>query len=60
MKVKIDNCVDCRQPCMLFCPHRDDSYEWRCDDCGEETQLYEFDGKELCIDCIERRLEKIN
>ena len=31
-----------------------------CDRCGDETQLYEFDGQELCIDCIETMLEKIN
>lgn len=60
MKVKIDNCVGCALPCTYSCPYLDEGYEYICDDCGEETQLYEFDGKELCIDCIERRLEKIN
>ena len=60
MKIKVNNCVNCGLPCMLFCPLRDDSYEWVCDECGEPTQLYDYDGQELCLDCIERRLAKIN
>ena len=60
MKIKVNNCVSCGLPCMLFCPLRDDSYEWVCDDCGEQTQLYDYEGKELCLDCIERRLDKVN
>lgn len=31
-----------------------------CDSCNEETQLYHYEGLELCIDCIEERLEKVN
>ena len=60
MKVKVNNCVDCGKPCMLFCPLRDDSYEYRCDECKEEEQLYEWDGKELCLNCIEQKLTKVN
>lgn len=60
MKVKVNGCVNCGKPCMLFCPVRDESYEYRCDDCGEETKLYEWDGKELCVDCIISRLDEIN
>ena len=60
MRIKVNNCVDCGKPCMLFCPLRDDSYEYRCDDCGEETQLYEYDGKELCLNCLEKYLDKVN
>ena len=45
MKVKVDNCVDCGLPCMPFCPLRDGSYEYRCDECGEEEKLYEFNGR---------------
>ena len=59
MKIKVDNCCDCDKPCMLFCPIRDSSYSWICDDCGEETQLYDFEDKELCIDCVKQYLEKI-
>lgn len=60
MKVKVNNCVDCGKPCLLHCPVRDDAYEYRCDDCGKEEQLYDFECKELCLNCIEKRLDKIN
>ena len=60
MKVKVNNCVDCGKPCMLFCPVRDDSYEWHCDKCGDEGQLYYYEGKELCASCVLRMLEKVN
>lgn len=60
MKIKVNNCCDCGLPCMLFCPLRDDSYIWECDECGDETQLYEYNDKELCLSCIEKLLEKIN
>ena len=60
MKVKVNGCVDCGLPCMLFCPLRDDTYIYKCDECGDETQLYEWDGQELCLDCIESKLDKVN
>lgn len=31
-----------------------------CDDCGEEKPIYDYEGEELCIDCIEQRLRRIN
>lgn len=30
-----------------------------CDECGEEAKIYHYDGEELCIECIERRLEAV-
>lgn len=55
-----DDCVDCGLPCLGdSCPYRNVRHYY-CDDCGDETQLYEFDGEELCIDCIEKRLKKVN
>ena len=60
MKIKVNGCVDCGKPCMLFCPLRDDSYIWECDKCGDETQLYEYEEKELCIDCNKQSLTKVN
>ena len=30
-----------------------------CDECGEEADLYYFEGQELCINCIEKLLEKV-
>lgn len=55
-----DDCVDCGLPCLGdSCQYRNVTHYY-CDDCGDETQLYEFDGEELCIDCIEKRLKKVN
>ena len=60
MKKKVNNCYDCDKPCMLFCPQRDDSWDYYCDECGDETQLYEWDGQELCLECIKGRLDRVN
>ena len=30
-----------------------------CDECEDETDLYEFDGQELCIECIKEKLVKV-
>lgn len=30
-----------------------------CDECKDEDDIYEFDGEELCIHCIKKRLIKI-
>ena len=54
------DCVECGLPCLYeSCPHyRVVRYE--CDDCGDEVEdLYHFDGEELCIDCVEKRLERV-
>lgn len=60
MKIKVNGCVDCGLQCLQYCEKRDDTYEWRCDECGEEDTLYYFDDKELCLDCIKQRLEIVN
>lgn len=53
-------CVDCGLPCLhRACPN----YQvviYECDCCGDEVDnLYNFDGQELCIDCIEHKLERV-
>lgn len=59
--VKIESdCVECGLPCLYeSCPY----YQvvvYECDCCGDEVdKLYSFDGQELCINCIEQRLERI-
>lgn len=30
-----------------------------CDECGDSTDIYEFEGEELCISCITDRLTKV-
>ena len=59
--IKIESdCVDCGLPCRYeACPH----YKYviyECDCCGEqEDNLYLFDGQELCIYCVEDKLERV-
>ena len=60
MRKKVNNCCDCGIPCTLFCSLRDDSWEYYCDNCGDEAKLYDWEGRELCISCIERELDPIN
>lgn len=59
--VKYENdCVSCDLRCTgHFCPYINMAHYY-CDDCGEETQLYEYDGSQLCADCILRELPKVN
>lgn len=54
-------CVRCGLPCIgEACPN------WRvtlyiCDICGEEQdELYYFDGREMCADCVLNRLDKVD
>lgn len=58
MRKTTNECVSCDLPCFSTCPHRNVTRLY-CDECGDETQLYYYDGQELCIDCIEKRLEKV-
>lgn len=61
MKIKVNGCVGCEpHMCGGYCEYRDNTYEWHCDDCGEEDTLYYFDDKELCLNCIIHRLEEVN
>lgn len=58
-----NECCDCQAPgypCLgVLCPRLKVPHYY-CDSCGEETQLYELDEFELCIDCVEKRLVKVN
>ena len=62
MKKTENECVGCTSlglPCLgSGCPNWAVT-RWYCDKCGEEAQLYLFDDQELCIDCIETMLEKV-
>lgn len=59
--IKTENeCVDCGLPCLGDgCRYRNVKRMY-CDNCNAEEQLYYFDGEELCLECIEERLEKVN
>ena len=58
--IKFENeCVDCGLPCIYnSCPYYRVPRLY-CDDCGFEAELFWFDDKQLCIDCIEGRLERV-
>lgn len=57
---KVQNeCVDCGLPCIReACPYYQ-VVRFYCDECKEETTLYEYDDSELCIDCIVKKLTVI-
>lgn len=62
MVVYENECVGCppEMGCLgSACSNRNVPHYY-CDECNEETQLYEFEGQELCIDCIEEMLDKVN
>ena len=47
-----NDCVDCGWPCVgSSCPNRNVPHYY-CDKCGAEQKLYEFDGQELCAECL--------
>lgn len=62
MKRIENDCCDCatpNYPCIgNLCPYSQVPH-WYCDECGEETQLYHYEDQELCIECIENKLEKV-
>ena len=59
MHLTDNECVNCGLPCLgSGCPYRNVT-RYYCDECGDETTLFHFDGEELCIECIESRLEKV-
>lgn len=62
MKRIENNCCECAvpgYPCLgSYCPNRHVPHYY-CDECEAEEQLYHFDGKELCLECIEAKLKKV-
>lgn len=62
MKQLENECVGCTSiglHCIgSGCPKRNVPH-WYCDECGDEEQLYHYEDKELCINCIEKSLDKV-
>lgn len=58
--IRIENeCVDCGLPCMgSSCPYQNVERHY-CDKCGDEEVLYNFNGGEYCMSCIEDMIEEI-
>ena len=59
MKQIEDDCVDCGLPCLgVACPYKKAAH-WYCDECGSEMDpqdLYLFEGREICEDCLKEIL----
>ena len=56
-----NECRDCATdgyPCDRYCRYKRVKHFY-CDACGDETELYYLDGKQLCISCVESELERV-
>lgn len=54
-------CATGTHPCIgNLCPNVQPFDVIVCDDCGEETDVYEYDGAELCLNCILNSLKNAN
>lgn len=55
-----NECVDCGLPCLYeSCPYWAVT-RFYCDECDDESYpLYWYDSQQLCLDCIEKRLERV-
>ena len=52
MIVVENECVDCGLPCIgSSCKYFSVS-RYYCDQCKDENVLYEFDGQQLCMECL--------
>lgn len=61
MTIYEDECVGCPtyMGCLgQSCPNRNVPHIV-CDHCRNEDKIYEFDGEELCIECIIELLKEI-
>ena len=60
--ISVENeCVDCGLPCLyMACPYYR-VIRLYCDRCKQEAvDLWHFDSKQLCVDCILEQLEKVD
>ena len=60
MIITENECVDCGLPCIYeSCPYWAVT-RFYCDECNNEVnKLYWWDDQQLCLDCIEERLERV-
>lgn len=59
--IKVESgCVSCGLPCLYEgCPYYKEVHAY-CDKCEFEEDLYDFEGEQLCEDCIFERLDTRN
>ena len=53
------DCCDCGLPCMYEACRFYKVVRYYCDKCGEEDTIYNFNGEQLCCDCILEQLEEV-
>lgn len=53
-----NDCVSCGADNCCLCRLKSVRHLY-CDECGEEDDLFYFDGRELCIDCIKGSLDPV-
>lgn len=54
MRRYVNNCVGCppERGCLgSACPKRR-VLEISCDECGDDGEIFDYDGQELCRDCL--------
>ena len=58
-----NECVGCStilHSCLgSACPNKNVPHYY-CDECGEEDDLYDFDNRQLCIECIKNLHDKVS
>lgn len=55
-----NECVGCPDgKCLGDACSKRNVLRYYCDKCDEEAELFKYGGKELCIDCIEAMLDKV-
>lgn len=58
MKVTENECVDCGLPCFNSCRYLNVT-RYYCDECGDESTLYETEYGELCEVCLLKKFPKV-
>lgn len=62
MRKTEDFCIGCEKGSCIgrACRYYEKVTSLYCDDCGDYFEnLYEYEGEELCIRCIEKRLPEV-
>ena len=59
MKITRSECVDCGLPCVKRACKNYEVTRYYCDKCMSEETLYDWDGLELCLNCIKTELDII-
>ena len=58
--IQIENdCRDCGLPCQFTNCEYYRVAHYYCDNCKEEDELYEYEGSQLCEDCLLKTVPKV-